>query len=107
MPFLIRRIGFQKAHYMSLMTRPVPVQQAHSWGLVDAYDVQSSSLLRKHLLRLKYMPKTGIIRYKRYISEISESILKFKSRALSASQEVFSDPCNLERIFRFVEKGQL
>ena len=107
LPFLIRRIGFQKAHYMSLMTQPVPVQQAQAWGLVDAYDAQSESLLRKHLLRLKHLPKIGIVKYKRYINELNDSILRFKSLAIASNKEVFSDPNNLERIFRFVEKGQL
>lgn len=106
LPFLIRRIGFQKAHYMSLMTQPISVQQAQTWGLVDAYEAQSESLLRKHLLRLRRLSKIGILRYKRYISELNDSILKVKSLALTANREVFSDPGNLERIFRFVEKGQ-
>lgn len=107
LPFLIRRIGYQKAHYMSLMTHPISVQQAHSWGLVDAYEAQSDSLLRKHLLRLRPLPKIGISRYKRYISELNDSIFKFKSFAVASNKKVFSDPHNLERIFRFVETGQL
>jgi polyketide biosynthesis enoyl-CoA hydratase PksH len=106
LPFLIRRIGFQKAHYMSLMTLPIPVQQAQTWGLVDVYDVQSESLLRKHLLRLKHLPKTGIVKYKHYINELNDSMLRFKSLAVASNKEVFSDPRNLERIFRFVEKGE-
>src|SRR5439155_22787849 len=35
LPFLIRRVGFQKAHYMTLMTQPISAQRAHTWGLVD------------------------------------------------------------------------
>lgn len=107
LPFLIRRIGFQKAHYMSLMTKPISVQQAQMWGLVDASDDQSESLLRKHLLRLRILPKTGIAKYKRYISELNDSILHFKPLAIASNREGFSDPSNLERISRFVEKGQL
>lgn len=105
-PFLIRRIGFQKAHYLTLMTQPITVQEAHSWGLVDAYGPQSESLLRKHLLRLRRLSKVGILRYKRYISELNGLLLQSKSVALAANQEVFSDPCNLEGIIRYVEKGQ-
>lgn len=107
LPFLIRRIGFQKANYMSLMTRPIAVEQAQMWGLVDAYDVKSESLLRKHLLRLKKIPKTGIVKYKHYLSQMDNSISQFKSLAVASNKEVFSDPCNLERICRFVENGQL
>lgn len=106
MPFLIRRTGFQKAHYLTLMTQPITAQQAYAYGLVDAYETQSDSLLRKHLLRLMRLPKTGIQRYKRYMSELHDSLLRSKSLAIAANQEVFSDPHNLEKISRFIEKGQ-
>src|SRR3546814_2371237 len=52
LPFLIRRIGFQKAHYMTLTTRPVPVRQALEWGLVDACDGNSEDLLDRKSTRL-------------------------------------------------------
>jgi polyketide biosynthesis enoyl-CoA hydratase PksH len=106
LPFLIRRIGFQKAHYLTLMTQPVSVQQAHTWGLVDMYDAQSESLLRRHLLRLRCLSKTGIKRYKRYMSELNDSLRMCKSPALAANKEVFSDPSNLEKISRFVKTGK-
>jgi len=107
LPFLIRRVGFQKAHYMTLMTQPISVQQAQIWGLVDAYDVNSENLLRKHLLRLKCLSNTGILQYKRYMSQLYELLLQSKSLAVAANQDLFSDPRNLERIFLYVEKGQL
>ena len=106
LPFLIRRIGFQKAHYLTLMTKPVSVQQAHAWGLVDAYEAQSESLLRKHLLRLRRLSKTGIRRYKRYMNGLHDSLLQSKSLAVAANKEIFSEPRNLQGIFRYVETGQ-
>jgi polyketide biosynthesis enoyl-CoA hydratase PksH len=106
LPFLIRRIGFQKANYMSLMTKPILIQEAYTWGLVDAHDVQSESLLRKHLFRLKCLSKTGILRYKRYMSGFNDSLIQSKVMSIAANQEVFSDPRNLENIFRYVEKGE-
>jgi polyketide biosynthesis enoyl-CoA hydratase PksH len=105
-PFLIRKIGLQKAHYMSLMTQPISVQQAQLWGLVDAYDAKSDSLLRKHLLRLKRLSKKGITRYKSYIFQLNDSINHLKSLAVNANKEVFSDPHNINNIFRFVEYGK-
>jgi polyketide biosynthesis enoyl-CoA hydratase PksH len=106
LPFLIRRVGFQKAHYLTLMTQPVPVQQAFAWGLVDAYDTDSDSLLRKHLLRLRRLSKSGITRYKRYMSELYDLLLQSKQAALAANREIFSDPHNLEGIIRYVETGK-
>src|SRR5216110_1223851 len=105
LPFLIRRVGFQKAHYLSLMTQPISVQRAHSWGLVDEYEETGESLLHKHLRRLRYVSKTGILRYKRYMNELDASIREAKALALAAKQEILSDPENLKGIFRYVEEG--
>ena len=111
LPFLIRRVGFQKAHYMTLMTQPIAVQRAHAWGLVDEYEEASASLLRRHLLRLRYLSKTGISRYKRYMNELNAGQAQFlreaKSLAVAGNQEVFSDPDNLKGILRYVEEGIL
>ena len=111
LPFLVRRIGFQKAHYLSLTTQPVSVQRAHAWGLVDENEETSASLLRKHLLRLRHLSKTGISRYKRYMNELGAgqghvpSLRGAKALAVAANHEVFSDPDNLKGIFRYVEEG--
>ena len=79
LPFLIRRIGFQKAHYLTLMTQPISAQQAQTWGLVDACAKRSDSLLRKHLLRLSRLSKASIRRYKKYIRDLNDSTALFKS----------------------------
>ncbi|NQX71872.1 enoyl-CoA hydratase/isomerase [Paenibacillus alba] len=107
LPFLIRRVGFQKANYMTLMTHPITVQQAHIWSLVDVYDSHSEKMLRKHLLRLKYIPKSGIMRYKRYTSALYDLLNTLKPKALTANRGSFSENGNLEKIKRYIEKGLL
>jgi polyketide biosynthesis enoyl-CoA hydratase PksH len=106
LPFLIRRIGLQKAHYMTLMTVPVQVEEAHRWGLVDAYAADSADLLRRHLLRLRRLSKSGIGRYKHYLSSLDTFLATSKMKAVTGNREVFSDPENLETIARFVATGQ-
>jgi 3-carboxymethyl-3-hydroxy-acyl-[acp] dehydratase len=106
LPFLIRKIGFQKAHYLTLMTKPVDSQQAQNWGLVDVVDEQSERLLRQHISRLKCLSKTGITRYKRYMNGLADILSQSKESALAANIEVFSDPNNLEGISRYIETGQ-
>lgn len=105
LPFLIRRIGFQKAHYLTLMTQPVMVKQACEWGLVDVYETQSEALLRRHLLRLRRLSKPAIRRYKSYMNQISKPLADLKSQAVAANLEVFSDASNVEAIARYVEHG--
>lgn len=106
LPFLIRRIGFQKSHYLTVMTKAIPVQTAYAWGLVDAYLEKSSVLLQQHLQRLKIIPRAGISRYKRYMSDISGLSIESRKLALAANREIFSNPQNLEKIFRFIENGK-
>ncbi len=105
LPFLIRRIGFQKAHYFTLMTQPISAKQACEWGLVDAFEPQSDALLRRHLQRLRRLSKIAIRRYKGYMGRISVPLQDLKSPAVAANREIFSDAGNLHAITRYVEQG--
>lgn len=105
LPFLIRRIGFQKAHYLTLMTQPVSAKQAFEWGLVDAMEPLSEALLRRHLQRLRRLSKTAIGRYKTYMGRIGAPLRDLKSTAVAANLEIFSDADNLQAITRYVEHG--
>jgi polyketide biosynthesis enoyl-CoA hydratase PksH len=105
LPFLIRRIGFQKAHYFTVMTQPISARQACEWGLVDACEPQSEALLRRHLQRLRRLSKTAIRRYKTYMSGIGVPLQNVKSPAVAANLEMFSDAGNLQAITRYVEQG--
>ncbi|MCK4842558.1 MAG: enoyl-CoA hydratase/isomerase [Methylococcales bacterium] len=105
MPFLIRRIGFQKAHYMALTTKPVAIQQALEWGLVDASEHNSDTLLRKHLLRLNHLSKSAIQRYKTYMNSLDDILTQARPSAIAANRKLFSDPTNLEKIDRYTRTG--
>lgn len=105
LPFLVRRVGFQKAHYLTLTTQPINAKQAGEWGLVDAVDAQSEALLRRHLLRLRRLSKTAIRRYKSYMSRIGVPLRDIKPAAVAGNREIFSDPVNLNAITRYVERG--
>jgi polyketide biosynthesis enoyl-CoA hydratase PksH len=105
LPFLVRRIGFQKAHYLTLTTQPISAKQACEWGLVDAVDPKSEILLRRHLQRLRRLSKTAIRRYKTYMSRMSMPLQELKSPAVAANLQVFTDAGNLQAIARYVEHG--
>lgn len=106
LPFLVRRMGFAKANYMTLTTEPVPAALALEWGLVDAVAADSHNLLRKKLLRLTRLSKTAIARYKRYMNGLSDGLQSSKAAALHANLEVFSDEENVAKIARYVATGQ-
>jgi polyketide biosynthesis enoyl-CoA hydratase PksH len=106
LPFLMRRIGHSKAHYMTLMTEPVDARTAQEWGLVDDVAADSANLLRRKLLRLKRLSKTAVRRYKQYVNTLDDSLATAKAAAVAANLEVFSDKKNLEKISRYVRTGQ-
>jgi polyketide biosynthesis enoyl-CoA hydratase PksH len=105
LPFLIRRIGFQKTNYLTLMTQPISVKQACEWGLVDAFEPSSEALLRRHLQRLRRLSKPAIRRYKSYMNRIHMPLENLKASAVAGNLEVFTDPNNLQAIIRYVERG--
>lgn len=105
LPFLIRRIGFQRAKYMTLMTQPIDVRQAHEWGLVDAHAENSELLLRKHMLRLGCLTRQAVARYKRLDAELDGALARGEAAAVRANLEVFSDAENIAGIRRYVESG--
>lgn len=106
MPFLIRKIGNQRAHYLTLLTKPVSVSQAKSWGLVDAYEDNSDGLLHRHLQRFCCFSKHGITHYKNYINKMHNNIDKYEDVAVNANQELFTDSKVLEGLGNYVETGK-
>jgi polyketide biosynthesis enoyl-CoA hydratase PksH len=105
LPFLSRRVGFQRAHYMTLTTKPVSAEQALQWGLADECDADSDALLRKLLLRLRRLPKAGIRNYKAYAVSLNPIIAQSRPGAVEANRELFADPVNRAAVRRFVESG--
>jgi polyketide biosynthesis enoyl-CoA hydratase PksH len=107
LPFLIRRVGVQRAHYLTLTTKPITVQEAHSWGLVDAFGADSEKLLRVHLRRLRCLNKRAIRDYKSFAAKFNSQLAEFQPEAVRANHKMFSDPENLDAIERYVTTGQL
>ncbi|MFI6847345.1 enoyl-CoA hydratase/isomerase [Kitasatospora sp. NBC_00085] len=106
LPFLIRKVGPARANYITLTTQPFTARQAVEWQLVDAGEENSGNLLRKHILRLRYLPKTGITRYKKYLRNLDDILLPSREKAVEANREVFSDQENLQKIARYVNTGK-
>lgn len=106
MPFLIRRIGMQRASYMTLSTQPVGVEQAHVWGLVDAWQAESLPLLQRHLVRLRRLPPRSVARYKQYMRELSDPLAAARPLAVRNNHEMHLLPGVMEGILRYAETGR-
>lgn len=70
MPFLIRRIGYQKAKLMTLTTQSISADRAYSIGLADEISTTVSDSLRRNLLRLTRLETVTIKELKDYMSAL-------------------------------------
>jgi len=66
LPFLIRRVGFQTAHAMTLSTLPVAAERAHRLQLVDELADDVEPLLRRLRARLSKLDGSTISDLKAY-----------------------------------------
>lgn len=98
LPFLQRRIGRQRSHYLILSTRPINPQVAYEWGLVDAVNQDSKALLRHHLIRLTKLDPKGVEEYKKYSEILNGSLEPLANIAATENSEIFSKTNFYEKI---------
>jgi polyketide biosynthesis enoyl-CoA hydratase PksH len=106
LPFLARRVGWQRAHYMTVSTQTIGAVEAHKWGLVDVLDEYDGPAVRKHLGRIRRLSKAAIERYRRYAGTLGGSITATRGAAVAANAEAFSDSDNRRAIGRYVQTGR-
>ncbi|GGD19259.1 enoyl-CoA hydratase/isomerase [Aureimonas glaciei] len=102
LPFLIRRIGHQRAHFMTLMTRQIGASDALASGLVDILCDDAEIELVRNLARLTNLGKPAIARYKTYMATCRGDPGADKAAALAANRQVFADPDVVAGIRRYV-----
>jgi polyketide biosynthesis enoyl-CoA hydratase PksH len=107
LPFLTRRIGAQRAHFMTLTTQTVNSTEAEAWGLVDRRGEDLEELLRQHLLRLRRLRRPAIQRYKQYAAGMTAELKRQKPEALAANRAMFRDPVVRAAIVRYTTESRL
>lgn len=70
MPFLIRRVGYQKAKWMTLTTQSISAERAFNIGLADEISPNVNDALRRNLLRLTRLETRTIRELKDYMSSL-------------------------------------
>lgn len=107
MPFLIRRIGAQKAQWMSLMTQAVSADRAFQIGLVDEVSQMPADSVRRCLLRVGRLDTGTIKELKNYtsklwlINEETRQLAVGKISSLALSEKV------QQTISSFMSNGKL
>lgn len=70
LPYLIRRVGFQKAYFMTLTTQKMTAEEAHACHLVDEVTDQLDDVMRRYLLRLTRLNSSTIQDMKTYFRKL-------------------------------------
>lgn len=107
MPFLVRRIGYQKAQWLTIITQGISAQRAYEIGLADEVSSNVNETLRKSLLRLTRVEPATIKDLKDYMSKLW--IIDEETRRLAVnkiSSLVRSDKVQFN-IRNFTQNGKL
>ncbi|MGB3466373.1 MAG: enoyl-CoA hydratase/isomerase [Cyclobacteriaceae bacterium] len=106
MPFLIRRVGHQKAQWMAITTQSVNASRAYEIGLADEVADNIDELLRRNLLRLTRLQPATISTLKNYMNKLW--IIDEDTRKLAVDQisNLVNSPLVRSNIRNFVEKGK-
>lgn len=99
MPFLIRRIGVQKAQWMTLMTQAINAKRAYEIGLVDEISNNAEDALRRSLLRLTRLESSTVLDLKDYMSKlwiINEQTKKLAVAKITSLVESEKVKCNVK-----------
>ena len=102
-PYLIRRVGFQKAYSMTLTTQPISAKEAHASHLVDEISETPEDNIRKLLLRLRRLEESDIANMKRYFRKMWMIDEEMEETAVAEISRLVSAPKVTENIRNFVE----
>lgn len=106
MPFLIQRIGPQKAKWMTLITHGITAERAYEIGLIDEVTDEINNQLRKNILRLSRLETKTIQEIKSYTAKLWIIKDETKTVAVNKLQSLMESEIVQNNIKNFVEKGE-
>ena len=105
LPFLIRRVGYQKAYVMTLTSRTLSAREAHAIQLVDEITDNLDDTLRKLTLRLNLLDDKTILDLKRYFQKMSLISRETEEFAISEGARLAAQSHVQQNIANYVARG--
>lgn len=102
LPFLIRRIGFQKSYFLTLTTRQIDADYARSINLVDEITENPADSLRRLMLRIIRIKGDTIVNIKDYFTKMWIITREMEEIAVEQITDLICDKNNMEGIINFV-----
>jgi len=106
LPFLVRRIGYQKAMMMTLTTQTITSSRAFELGLVDIKSDQTDNEIRKLLLRLTKLETQTINGAKDYLSHLWIIDKRTEELAVSTITRLASSDKVQENVKNYMSTGR-
>ena len=107
LPFLIRRLGYQKAYFLTLTTRTMTATEALSSHLVDELSENLNDALRKLTLRLNLLDDRVILDLKHYFRQIAGIPPEIEQIAVQEINRLAGQPYVRENIANYIQHGVL
>ncbi|SNY24422.1 enoyl-CoA hydratase-related protein [Paractinoplanes atraurantiacus] len=107
LPFLVRRIGFQRAYAMTLTTRPVPAADAARSGLADEVAADLTGPVRRLAYRAGKLDTATVAALKRYAGALWPVTAETRELAVGELGRLMATPAVHERLTAFAESGRL
>lgn len=105
-PFLIRRVGFQKAYAMTLTTRTWPAAEAAAIHLVDEVTETPDESIRKLMLRLGLLEDETILELKNYFRKMWLLSSEMEQTAVAEISRLTAKPQVRQGIKNYVSTGR-
>lgn len=105
LPFLARRIGWQRAYALTLTARTLDAAQALTLGLVDEIGVDGEESLRRLLLAMDRTPAASLKAAKRYCQGLWPLGAATEDQAVAQITELLADPATLDTIRTLQQHG--
>ncbi len=102
-PFIVRRVGFQKAYAMTLTTMPISAEDAYSINLVDHITETPEKTIRQLGARVLRLEISTIEKIKNYFRKMWIINEEMEQTAVSEIKHLMSDERVKENIRNFVE----
>jgi polyketide biosynthesis enoyl-CoA hydratase PksH len=104
-PFLIRRIGFQRAYQLALTARKLDARQAVALGIADESSADAREGLRRFVLSVDRIPGEAVSRLKQYMSAFAALPEHAEDRAVACIAGLLQEPRSLARVRDLMNHG--
>lgn len=107
MPYLIRRVGFQPAYFMTLTVKNMNAIEGKECRLVDVVSEAPEREFKKLNQRLSLLHPKTVLRMKTYFKSMWIINDEMVELAVNTSAELVVDPMVQQNIRNYVENGKL